>query len=53
MLARYVAEWEVDSHVEVANVDYNFTAEGYDIIDLQDVAYLAKHLAGWNEAVLY
>ena len=53
LLARYVAEWEVDSHVEVANVDYNFTAEGNDIIDLQDVAYLAKHLAGWNEAVLY
>ena len=53
LLARYVAKWEVDSHVEVANVDYNFTAEGNDIIDLQDVAYLAKHLAGWNEAVLY
>ncbi len=53
LLAQYVSEWDVDVHAEVANVDYNFTENGDDIIDLQDVVYFAKHLAGWKSYTLY
>ena len=53
LLAQYVADWEVNAHTEVANVNFDFTLEGEDVINLQDVIYLAENIAGWNTAVLY
>ena len=53
LLARYVADWEVNAHTEVANVNFDFTLDGEDVINLQDVLYLAENIAGWNTAVLY
>jgi len=53
VLAQYVANWDVLAHTEVANVDFNFNAEGDGIIDLQDVVYLAQSVAKWDSAVLY
>jgi hypothetical protein len=52
-LARYTANWNVSIHREVANINFNFTENGDDVVDLTDVAYLARHLAGWKDAVLY
>lgn len=52
LLARYTANWEVEVCEDVANVNFDFT-DGEDIIDLNDVNYLARSLAGWDDAVLY
>ena len=53
LLARYVAKWNIEIHKEVANVNFDFTSDGEDIVDLADVTHLAQNLAGWNNAVLY
>lgn len=52
-LAQHVAHWDAEVHTEVANVDFNFTAEGEDITDLQDIVYLAQYVAKWDNAVIY
>ena len=53
LLAQYVAKWEVSVHTEVSNINFDFTASGDDVVNLDDVAYFSRHLAGWEEAVIY
>lgn len=53
LLAQYVANWDVQSHTEVANVNFDFADDGSDIVDLRDVTYLAQNVAGWSVSILY
>lgn len=52
-LAQCAANWDISIHKEVANVNFDFTEYGEDIVNLDDVSYLAQYLAGWKEAVIY